>query len=171
MPSPFFQSERFLESETFKRGAWGLLIAGVLLGLWVAWFFRARVAVYAVSETADLEVDRAAHPVESQYSGRVVTSTLALDREVEAGEVLIELDADMQKLQLTEERTKLGALGPQIQSLEDQIAAEGRAAEQEQQTAAVALDEGRAHFREADAAAHLAESEAQLSCPRAGGLR
>jgi membrane fusion protein (multidrug efflux system) len=106
-------------------------------------------------------VDRAAHPVESQYSGRVVTSVLALDREVEAGEVLIELDADVQKLQLTEERTKLGALGPQIQSLEDQIAAEQRASEQEQQTAAVALDEARAHFREADAAAHLAESEAQ----------
>jgi hypothetical protein len=64
MPSPFFRSERFLESETFKRGAWGLLIAAVLLSLWVAWFLRARVAVYAVSESADLEVDRAAHPVE-----------------------------------------------------------------------------------------------------------
>jgi membrane fusion protein (multidrug efflux system) len=118
-----------------------LLIAAVLLGLWMAWLFRARVAVYAVSETADLEVDRAAHPVDSQSSGRVVTSALALDREVAAGEVLIELDADMQKLQLTEERTKLGA--------------------QEQQTAAVALEEARAHFREADAAADLAESEGQ----------
>lgn len=161
MPSPFFRSERFLESETFKRGTWGLLIAAVLLGLWIAWFLRAQVAVYAVSETADLEVDRAAHPVESQYSGRVVTSTLALDRVVQEGEVLVELDADMQKLQLTEERTKLGALGPQIQSLEDQIAAEQRASDQEQRTASIALDEARAHFREADAAAHLAESEAQ----------
>jgi multidrug resistance efflux pump len=160
MPSAFFRSERFLESETFKRGGWGLLIAAILLSLWLAWFFRARVAVYAVSQTADLEVDRAAHPVESQYSGRIVTSTLALDREVEAGEVLIELDADMQKLQLTEERTKLDAVGPQIQSLQDQIAAEERASTQQQQTALVALDEARAHFREADAAAHLAESEA-----------
>jgi multidrug resistance efflux pump len=161
MPSPFFRSERFLESETFKRGAWGLLIAAVLLGFWFAWFFRARVAVYAVSAAADLEVDRAAHPVESQYSGRVVASTLALDRPVQAGEVLIELDADMQKLQLTEERTRLEALGPQIHSLEDQIAAEQRASDQEQQTASVALDEARAHFREADVGAQLAESEAQ----------
>src|SRR6202034_2948704 len=79
----------------------------------------------------------------------------------EAGEVLIELDADMQKLQLTEERTKLGALGPQIHSLEDQVAAEERASMQEQQTASVALEEAGAHFREADAAAHLAESEAE----------
>ena len=161
MPSPFFRSERFLETETFKRETWGLLIAAVLLSMWAVWFFRARVSVYAVSETADLEVDRAAHPVESQYAGRVVTSTLALDREVKTGEVLVELDADMQKLQLTEERTKLGALGPQIRSLEDQIAAEQRASMQEQQTASVALDEARAHFREADAAARLAESEAQ----------
>jgi multidrug resistance efflux pump len=161
MPSPFFRSERFLESERFRRSAWGLLIAAVLLSLWAAWFFRARVAVYAVSENADLEVDRAAHPVESQYSGRVISSTLALDREVSAGEVLIELDADMQKLQLAEERTKLGALGPQVQSLDDQITAEEHASEQQQQTAAVALEEARAHFREADAAAHLAESEAQ----------
>lgn len=161
MPSPFFRSERFLESETVKRSAWGLLIAAALLSMWAVWFFRARVSVYAVSETADLEVDRAAHPVESQYAGRVVTSTLALDREVKAEEVLVELDADMQKLQLTEERTKLGALGPQIRSLEDQIAAEQRASTQEQQTASVALDEARAHFREADAAARLAESEEQ----------
>jgi multidrug resistance efflux pump len=161
MSSPFFRSERFLESETFKRGAWGLLIAAVLLGLWATWFFRARVAVYAVSQSADLEVDRAAHPVESQSSGRVVASTLALDREVKAGEVLVELDADMQKLQLMEERTRLGSLAPQIQSLEDQIAAEERASAQEQQTAAVASDEARARFREADAAASLAESEAQ----------
>jgi len=171
MPSPFFRSERFLESETFKRGAWGLLIAAVLLSLWVAWFLRARVAVYAVSESADLEVDRAAHPVESQYSGRVVQSALALDREVRMGEVLVELDADMQKLQLAEEHTRLGALAPQIRSLEDQIAAEQRASEQEQHTSSVALDEARAHFREADAAAHLAESEAQrLSQMYSGGV-
>ena len=161
MPSPFFRSERFLESETFKRSGWGLLIATVLLILWIAWFFRSHVAVYAVSDTADLEVDRAAHPVESQYSGRVVTSTLALDRVVQAGEVLVELDADMQKLQLTEERTKRAAMKPQIRSLEDQVAAEERASEQQQQTASVALEEARAHFREADAAADLAESEAR----------
>ncbi len=161
MTVPFLRSERFLETDTFHRSLWGVLIATVLLGLWLTWFFRARVAVYAVSETADLEVDRAAHAVESQYTGRVVASTLALDRAVLAGDVLIELDADMQKLQLSEERTKLAALGPQIQSLEAQIAAEERAAAEERQTASVALDEARAHFREADTAAHLAESEGQ----------
>lgn len=161
MPSPFFRSEKLLDSETFHGGAWGLLIGTLLLGLWLAWFFRARVTVYAVSDTAGVEVDRAAHPVESQYTGRVVTSTLALDRKVESGEVLVELDADVQKLQLSEERTRLSVLGPQVHSLEDQIAAEKKASDQEHQTASVALEEARAHFREANAAAHLAESDSQ----------
>ncbi len=161
MANPFFRSERFLESETSYRGVWGLLIAAVLLGLWLAWFFRAQVVVYAVSDTADLEVDRAAHPIESQYTGRVVASTLALDREVQAGEVLVELDADTQKLQLSEERTRLVALRPQAGSVEDQIAAEQKASEQELRTASVAVEEARARFRDADAAARLAESEAE----------
>jgi multidrug resistance efflux pump len=161
MTIPFFRSERILQSEPFHRGAWGVLIAFVLLGAWLTWFFRARVTVYAVSDTADVEVDRAAHPVEAQYTGRVVASTLALDREVEFGEVLVELDTDVQKLQLTEEHTRLAALRPQISSLEEQIAAEQKASEQEQRMASVALEESRAHFREADAAARLAESEAQ----------
>lgn len=161
MTSPFFRSERILKSDTFDRGAWGLLIAGLLMCLWLVWFFRARVTVYAVSDTADVEVDRAAHPIESQYPGRVVASTLALDRDVKAGEVLVELDADVQKLQLNEERTRLVALRPQLSSLEDQIAAERKASEQEQRTGSVALDEARAHFSEADAAASYAQSEAQ----------
>lgn len=161
MTNPFFRSERLLEAESFRRGAWGLLIAVILLGLWLTWFFRTRVTVYAVSETADVEVDRAAHPVESQYAGRVVGSTLALDRKVESGEVLVELDADVQKLELSEERTRFAALRPQINSIEDQIAAEQKASEQEQRTSAVALEEARAHFREADTAAGFAEQEAE----------
>jgi multidrug resistance efflux pump len=161
MTSPFFRSERLLESETFHRSAWALLIAVVLLGLWLAWFFRAQVGVYAVSVTADLEVDRAAHPVGSQYTGRVVTSTLALDREVQSGDVLVELDADTQKLQLSEAQTRFTVLQPQISSLEDQIKAEQKALEQERRMAAAALQEAQARFREADVAARLAESGAE----------
>jgi membrane fusion protein (multidrug efflux system) len=161
MASPFSRSERFLKSDRFHGAAWGLLLVAILLGLWLLWFFRARVTVYAVSDSAELEVDRAAHSVGSQFTGRVVASSLALDREVQQGEVLIELDADTQKLQLNEERTRLIALGPQIASLEDQVAAEQKAWTQEQQAASVALDEARAHHVEAESAAHFAETEAE----------
>jgi multidrug resistance efflux pump len=161
MTSPFSRSDRLLESETFLRSAWGLLIAAVLLGLWLAWFFKAQVAVYAVSVTADLEVDRAAHPVESQYTGRVVASMLELDREVQSGEVLVELDAVQQKQQLSEGHTRLIALHPQISSLEDQVRAEQKASEQEQRTAKAALEEAQARLREAESAAGLAKSVAE----------
>jgi len=161
MPSPFPRSERLLESNTFRGVAWGLVLVVLLLGLWVSWFFRARVAVYAVSDSAALEVDRAAHAVASQFTGRVVATSLALDREVREGEVLIELDADTQKLQLNLERTRLAAFTPQIASLEDQVRAEQKAWTQEQQAASAALDEARAHHVEAESAAHFAETEAE----------
>ena len=161
MPSPFPRSERLLESDRFRGVAWGLLLVAILLGLWLFWFFRARVTLYAVSDSAALEVDRAAHAVASQFTGRVVATSLALDREVREGEVLIELDADTQKLQLNEEHTRLAAFTPQIASLEDQVGAEQKAWTQEQQAASAALDEARAHHVEAEAAAHFAETEAE----------
>jgi hypothetical protein len=44
------------------RGRWSLsslLLVGVLLGGWGAWFVGARVTVYESSQMARLEVDRA----------------------------------------------------------------------------------------------------------------
>ncbi|MFY9841923.1 MAG: hypothetical protein WA718_13180 [Terriglobales bacterium] len=54
--------------------------------------FLARVSVYAVANKAELEVDRAAHPVESIVSGRVVATNLVLDRKVEAGNALVKIN-------------------------------------------------------------------------------
>lgn len=150
-----------MESDDSRQSTWGLLLVALLLILWGGWFLFARVAVYAVSDTANLQVDRAAHPVEAQFAGRVVTSNLVLDRPVQAGEVLVELDADTQKLQLNEERTRLTSYGPQINSLQDQIAAEEKAWHEEKNAAEVALDEARAHYREAEAAAQFAHKEAE----------
>jgi multidrug resistance efflux pump len=161
MASPFLRSVRSLESDNFRGWAWGLAVVSILLALWLVWFFNARVSVYAVSDSADLEVDRAAHAVEAQFSGRVVASSLLLDREVQAGEILVQLDADAQNLQLNEERTRFAALRPQIASIEDEIASEDKAWQQEHGAAAVALDEARAHNTEAEAAAGFAELEAK----------
>jgi len=133
----------------------------MLLAAWTAWFFLARVAIYEVSDKADVEVDRAAHPVEAQFTGRVVSSQLALDREVHAGEVLVELDADAQQFQLKEERTRRAALAPQVSALEDEIATEEKAWQQEQQASKVGLDESAARSRESEAGALLAEDEAR----------
>jgi membrane fusion protein, adhesin transport system len=121
MLSSFSRSGRSLEADSPRRLLLVLLVAAVLLAAWVAWSLLARVAVYEVTDKADLEVDRAAHPIEAQFTGRVVSSHLALDREVKMGEVLVELDADVQKLQLKEEHVRLTALTPQTSALQSQI--------------------------------------------------
>ena len=72
MASTFFRSVRSLEADNSRRSYLGLALAALLLGAWMVWFFLARVSVYAVTNKAELEVDRAAHSVESAVSGRVV---------------------------------------------------------------------------------------------------
>ena|SRR5215469_1855504 len=161
MSTVFFRSIRALEADNARRSWLVLLLAAMLLAAWTAWFFLARVAIYEVSDKADVEVDRAAHPVEAQFTGRVVSSQLALDREVHAGEVLVELDADAQQFQLKEERTRRAALAPQVSALEDEIATEEKAWQQEQQASKVGLDESAARSRESEAGALLAEDEAR----------
>jgi len=161
MSTVFFRSIRALEADNARRPWLALLLAAMLLAAWTAWFCLARVAIYEVSDKADIEVDRAAHPVEAQFTGRVVSSQLALDREVHAGEGLVELDADAQHFQLKEERTRLAALAPQVSALEGEIATEEKAWQQEQQASKVGLDESLARSRESEAGALLAEDEAR----------
>lgn len=161
MPNSFARSQHILDTDGSRHATWGLLVSGALLVLWSCWFFLARVSVYAVSDTAGLEVAQAAHPVDSQFAGRVVASNLAIGRDVREGEVLVKLDADAQKLQLSEERTRMAAVGPQIDSIEDQIAAEEKAAQNEKNSSVVALNEARAHYREAEAAAKFSANEAE----------
>jgi len=161
MLCPFARSERSLAGDSPRRLLWGLFLAAVLLTGWGSWFLLARVAVYAVSDKADIEVDRAAHPVEAQFSGRVVSSRLGLDQEVRVGEVLVELDSDAQQLQLKEERVHLSTVGPHVTDLERQIASVQAALDRERGSGSVALEESGARVKEADASAGLAEEDAK----------
>jgi multidrug resistance efflux pump len=161
MASTFFRSVRSLEADNSQRSYLGLALAAGLLAAWILWFFLARVSVYAVTNKADLEVDRAAHPVESVVSGRVVATHLLIDQEVKAGDVLVELDSGAQQFQLTEQKTQLAGASPQIRSREEEIVSERQALEQEQRSAKDALEEARAHYREAEAAAQFAQAEVE----------
>lgn len=161
MASTFFRSVRSLDADNSQRSYLGLALASFLLAAWMIWFFLARVSVYAVTNKADLEVDRAAHPVESAVSGRVVATHLALDQQVKAGAVLVELDSGAQQFQLSEEKTQLAGANPQIHSREEEIASEEQALVQDQQAAKDALAEARAHYREAESAAQFAQAEAE----------
>jgi multidrug resistance efflux pump len=161
MASTFFRSVRSLEADNSQRSYLGIALAGSLLTAWILWLFLAHVSVYAITNKADLEVDRAAHPVESVVIGRVVATHMVLDQEVMAGDVLVELDSGTQQFQLTEEKTQLAGANPQIRSREEQIASEEQALVQDQQASKDALEEARAHYGEAEAAAKFAQAEAE----------
>jgi multidrug resistance efflux pump len=162
MAVAFAQSMRALAAD---RGRWsltGLLLVGALLGGWGAWFVGARVAVYEVSRTARLEVDQAVHPIATPMTGRVVATRLMVDRAVQAGEVLVELDAEAPRLQYEEARVRLAALTAQRQARRQELSAEQVAQQDERQAAHVALDEFRARSREAGIAARAAAKQANI---------
>ena len=160
MPTAFSRSMRSLAADGCGRSLAGVLSATLLLGGWGAWCLLARVAVYEVTHNARLEVDRAAHPIATPVAGRVAVTRLVVGQEVQAGEVLAELDADAQRLQQEEARVRLGALSTQLAARRQEVTAEEAARQGEQQAARVALDEARAQHREAEVAARAAEEAA-----------
>ncbi len=160
MPTTFSRSLRSVEADSFRRSLWGLLLVAIFLVAGCIWFSCAKVAVHETTDHARLEVERAAHPVAAPVAGRILASHLKLGGHVQAGEVLVELESEQERLQLEEEKTRLSTLQQRRQALRNQLAAEEKAWPEEKKTALLAIDEARARQREAEAAAKFAEAEA-----------
>src|SRR5215510_10977966 len=162
MATAFAQSMRALAAD---RGHWSLaslLMVLALLGGWGAWFVLARVAIYEVTRTARLEVDQAVHPIATPVAGRVVATHLVVGRDVQAGEVLVELDAAAFRLQHEEAHQQCSALTAQRQARRQEIVAEEAAQQDERQAARTALAEARARQREAEVAFQAAAAQAEI---------
>jgi multidrug resistance efflux pump len=153
---------RALEADRSRWSWTGLIMVFAVLGGWGVWFMGARVAVYAVTLTARLEVDQAVHPIATPVAGRVVATHLVVGRAVQAGEVLAELDAEGPRLQHEEARVRLTALTAQRQARRQEILAEEAARQDERHAARVALAEAGARYREADIAAQAASERAAM---------
>jgi membrane fusion protein (multidrug efflux system) len=171
MPTPFTRCARSLTADGFNRPALSILFVAVLLGGWLAWLALAEVALYETTGEARLEVDHAAHPIEALVGGRVATTHLKVGREVKAGDVLIELETESQRLQLAEEQARVAALQGQLAALNGQASAEQRVQAETRQAAPVAINESRARLEEAEAGARAAADEARrFELLRADGL-
>src|SRR5919202_2947695 len=162
MSTPFSRSLRSLTADRGRRSLGGMLLATVLLSAWAVLFFLARVTLYAVTTLARLEVDRAVYPIAAPVTGQMVVTHVRLGREVQTGEVLVELETNEQRLQVEEERGRLAALQAQRDGLTKEIRAEEEGQRRERQTARVALAEARARYREAQMAAQAAQKEADI---------
>jgi multidrug resistance efflux pump len=161
MPSPFSRTLRSLEADGHRRWAAGLIPALLLLAAWGAWFLMARVAVYEVSDRAWLAVDREAHPIAAPVPGRIASLRMALGQQVAAGEVLAVLEGEEQRSRLEEERARATGFERQAAALRQQIAAGQQERTDRGQASRAAVEETRSKLREAEAAARLAEQEAE----------
>lgn len=160
MSNSFQRVSQSLQRDHARPSLLALLIGAVLLFGWLAWAFKAHITRYEVSDSARLEVDRAAYPVDATGSGRLVASALSLGREVRTGDVLAELDSNAERLSLQEERARLGALLPQRAVLMSQIASEEQGRTGERRVLAFSEESARARYQEAEAQAVEAERQA-----------
>jgi membrane fusion protein (multidrug efflux system) len=160
MSSPFSRSLRALDADP-SRTWWTTVVAAALIVGWGAWFLFARVPLYETSTSARIEATSAAYPVQARLAGRAIRVSMGLGTRVKEGDVLVEIEADAERLVLQEARARRDALAPEIAAVRDEIAAEERALDDERRAAVIARDEQRAVLQEADVARALAEDDAR----------
>ena len=137
-----------------------LLAVGLLvLGGWCLWAARARVTLYEVSSEARIELDAAAYPIQSPLLGRVVEAHLRVGQAVQRGDVLVEIDAAPEQLQMRQENVHAQGLELEVARLRSQVTAEQNARTEERRTAQLSLEEADGRVREAEAASKYADAE------------
>jgi multidrug resistance efflux pump len=148
-----------LEADGFRPSAALLALAALLLGAWLVWFFRSEVPVYEVTSNARLETNRAAYVVQSPIAGKLLASSLTVGREVQAGEELARVESDRERLERSEQSTRISSTGAQIATLRSQIVLSQKAGEEEQQATRAAIDVAQSQLKSAEAPAQFAEKE------------
>lgn len=166
MANGFERVNQALHADRGFRSAASLCVAFALLGAWSTWALAARVTRYEVSDSARLEIKGSAYPVQASRAGRLVTSGLVLGKEVTAGDILLELDSDEERLNLQEQKARFDSLQPQITALRAQMNSEAEGRSDDRQVLGFSAEAARAQYKEAETHAQIAVEEAD----RAGRL-
>ena len=161
MGSSFSSSMRSLANDKFSPSFMVITIAAIILGIWTAWLLMARVSVFDISESGRIEVDTSLYPIATPVGGKVVTTLLAVGREVQKGDLLIEFESEDEKLRLDEASKQISALTPQLGALREEVRAEEAARGEQLKAAQIAIDQARSQLEEATASVQLAEDEAR----------
>jgi membrane fusion protein (multidrug efflux system) len=171
MPNSFHRVNQSLRLDKGLLSGLTLTIALALLTAWVIWAFKASIVRYEVSDSARLEVMGAPYVIQSDMTGKLLSSGLFLGRKVQAGDILVDLDSRDEQLNLSLERTHRAALEPQLAALHAQIEQEGLGKGDEQKVLTFATGNAEAQYRQAEAQASLAAEEAaRANRLRAEGL-
>ena len=157
--SAFRRTLRALNEGGFSRWSGTVIFTVALLCAWSLWFVFARISVYETSQSARVELDGTVYPIDTPVTGRVVASNLALGRRVNAGDVLVEIDAAPLVLEQRELETKRSSLANEIEALQRELSVERAAATQAATATKDAVGEATARWNESRAAAVLAAEE------------
>lgn len=131
-----------------------------ILGAWLGWFCFGKVTVYETSVRARLEVVDARFEVDTQVAGRVLTMPrLALGSIVHKGDVLIELDAETEQLQLFETSAQEATLVRQISATRHETETEQRALEHHRKQSVSTEQAARSRLAEGQFGAQLASDD------------
>jgi multidrug resistance efflux pump len=163
MSDSFPRTIRALQKDGMNPTVLGLILITALIAVWCCWLVLGRLVIYEKSITARLEAERV-HPVAATVSGRIVASHLSLARHVRRGDVLLEIEADREWLETTEEQTRVATLNSQLAAIEIEIAAE-------EQTLAPASRAARAARSEASERLTAAQAAARQVDDQLGRLR
>jgi multidrug resistance efflux pump len=136
-----------------------LAVLTIGLSLWSAWLVLARVPNYQEAATARLEDDNSVNPIDSPVTGRVVAVHAKLGDQVQAGQLLVEIDSTPQRFQMTEEKTRGTAMQGQLALIQDEIASDGRKLQEARDSSHASLEQGKSRERAALVAARVAAQE------------
>jgi len=171
MAFTFSQTLRSLRAD--RPGGYYLAmgVATLLLGGWAAWMVGARVPVYEATPAARVEVQQASHPIQAPVAGRILSADLRLGREVAVGDVLFEIDASAQRLELEQARARLKAIGPEIAAAKKEVDAQEQAVTDDTEGVGATVAEARAKLDEAEVAEkHAVEQLARAKRLKDDGL-
>jgi multidrug resistance efflux pump len=162
VPAPFRQTLGALGRERRRRRQFlaGIGVAAVLGALWLLWFTRAQVPLYAVSDRARVVASAEVHPVDASIAGRVVEVALQPGAEVAAGQTLLVLDSHDVRLRIDEAQARVNGLAQQITAQDAEIAARTRALAETERAGQAGRSEAMARRQQSEVLADLAASEA-----------
>lgn len=151
MSTAFSRTTRSLAADHGRPALWAWSVAALALLAWAAWFFFGQVTVYQVSPHARLEAQDAAHSLSTAVAGRLASTRLVLGAQVQAGELLAELDSAIPARRLREAQARQATLGAQAEALQRELTAREQSAAAE--TSAALAAQQAAGFRSEEAAA------------------
>lgn len=161
MAATFSQTLRALQSDRPRVSLVSVGLAVGVLAAWSYWSTRVPLTLYAVTEDARVEVEQRSYAVDTPVAGRIARADLVLGREVHQGDVLVELDAELERREVDALRARIAAIEPQLAAGTREISAQQQALSDQERATLAALDQTHARLDEAQIALAQARDEAR----------